>query len=315
MKSDRTINILPLVLLLAIITTTVVVENVYAQSDEKQTAPSERVMINNELEQIPELFTYTKWEDNSPTVLIAAANALADYHALAVPHLADDKDYTSQSKYLTDAMNTIIGQMDKFNLKRDKKSVQIIVDFKDIISKLYSKLNEWPTTMVWSSAERVKEDGPARIPEDKLLVHRGFDIANFFLSEVIGDSLNFERMPQKLDQLLFFEMYCKQLQAVLQQDNNANVQQCEDVQYLETLRVESNLFMLQAQAAKAVQYLEKALSAVKNSDKEGIRFNVQQAVKLMKRTKEKQESTLLNLAHKQRAVELFASESEPKSEL
>ena len=64
MKSDRTINILPLVLLLAIITTTVVVENIYAQSDEKQTAPSERVMINNELEQIPELFTYTKWEDN-----------------------------------------------------------------------------------------------------------------------------------------------------------------------------------------------------------------------------------------------------------
>ena len=45
MKSDRTINILPLVLLLAIITTTVVVENIYAQSDEKQTAPSERVMI------------------------------------------------------------------------------------------------------------------------------------------------------------------------------------------------------------------------------------------------------------------------------
>ena len=41
MKSDRTINILPLVLLLAIITTTVVVENIYAQSDEKQTAPSE----------------------------------------------------------------------------------------------------------------------------------------------------------------------------------------------------------------------------------------------------------------------------------
>ena len=39
MKSDRTINILPLVLLLAIITTTVVVENIYAQSDEKQTAP------------------------------------------------------------------------------------------------------------------------------------------------------------------------------------------------------------------------------------------------------------------------------------
>ena len=118
------------------------------------------------MEQI-ELFTYTKWEDNSPTVLIAAANALADYHALAVPHLADDKDYTSQSKYLTDAMNTIIGQMDKFNLKQ---SVQIIVDFKDIISKLYSKLNEWPTTMVWSSAERVKEDGPARIPEDKLFI-------------------------------------------------------------------------------------------------------------------------------------------------
>ena len=41
-----------------------------------------------------------------------------------------------------------------------------------------------------------------------------------------------------------------------------------------------------------------------------------QAVKLMKRTKEKQESTLLNLAHTQRAVELFvSSESEPKSEL
>ena len=44
--------------------------------------------INSEKERIAELYTFTKWEDDNPSVLVAAAQTLARYHALAVPHPA-----------------------------------------------------------------------------------------------------------------------------------------------------------------------------------------------------------------------------------
>eukprot|EP00943_MAST-04B_sp_MAST-4B-sp1_P008959 g8959.t1 len=290
--------------------------NVNAAPKEPVAPPSERIIINSENDRIAELYTYTKWEHNNPSVIVAAAQSLADYHAIAVPHLADDKEYVLNSKYLNSAINILIAQIDKLKLNEDKSTKEIIFKFKDVIAELTSELGKWPTVMVWSSAERIGGEGPAAIPENKRLVHRGFDIANFFLSEVIGETLNWTTMPGKLDILMFFEMYCKQLESILQKNGNPNAKKCEDMQYLETLRVEKNLFMLQAQAAKAVEYLEKALKATAASNKENREFFIAQAITLMKRIKKKQTGTLKNLAHKQRAEELFSlTTQEAKAEL
>ncbi len=290
--------------------------NVNAVSKKPAAPPSERIIINSENDRIAELYTYTKWEDNNPSIIVAAGQSLADYHAIAVPHLADDKEYILNSKYLNSAINILIAQIDKLKLNEDKSTKEIILNFKDVIAELTSELSKWPAVMVWSSAERIGGEGPATIPENKRLVHRGFDIANFFLSEVIGETLNWTRMPGKLDLLLFFEMYCKQLESILQKNGNPDDKKCEDMQYLETLRVEKNLFMLQAQAAKAVEYLEKALKATAASNEENRDFFTSQAITLIKRIKKKRKGTLKNLAHKRRAEELFSlTAEEAKTEL
>eukprot|EP00944_MAST-04C_sp_MAST-4C-sp1_P009452 g9452.t1 len=285
-------------------------------SEESTTmSPSQRVILNSKKERIAELYTFTKWEDDNPSVLIAAAQTLAKYHTLAIPHPASVDEYFSISEKLKKSIDVVLPQIDKLKTAKQDLSMEAILGFKDIVGTLEEKLNEWPSVLVWSSAERIGEDGPPKPPSDRLLVHRGFDTANFFLSQIIGDNLNWLKDLAKLDELLFFEMYCKQIHSILHDPTKGSKDQCEDIQYLETLRIEKNIFMLQAQSAKALKFLEEALLSGAKGDNESTTKNVQRAAQLIYRVERKHKQILLNMAHSNRAKETFADSPMPSIDL
>ena len=149
-------------------------------------SPSQRVILNSEKERIAELYTFTKWEDDNPSVLVAAAQTLARYHALAVPHPASEDEYFSLAEKLKKSIDVVLPQMDKLKEAKQYLSMEKFLGFKDIVGTLEEKLNEWPSVLVWSSAERIGEDGPPKPPSDRLLVHRGFDTKFFLKSDNWG---------------------------------------------------------------------------------------------------------------------------------
>ena len=278
-------------------------------------SPSQRVILNSEKERIAELYTFTKWEDDNPSVLVAAAQTLARYHALAVPHPASEDEYFSLAEKLKKSIDVVLPQMDKLKEAKQYLSMEKFLGFKDIVGTLEEKLNEWPSVMVWSSAERIGENDTPTPPSDRLLVHRGFDIANFFLSQIIGDDLNWLKDLAKLDELLFFEMYCKQIRSILHDSTKGSKDHCVDIQYLETLRIEKNLFMVQAQSAKALKFLEEAILSAAKDDKEFANKNVQRAAQLIDRIERKHNQILLNVAHSNRAKETFSDSPMPSIDL
>ena len=283
--------------------------------ENKPMSPSQRVIIDSKKERIAELYTFTTWEDDNPSVLIAAAQTLARYHALAVPHPASVDEYVVLSEKLKKSVDVVLPQMDKLKAAKQDLSMEVFLEFKDILGTLEEKLKEWPTVFVWSSAERIGEDSVPKVPSDRLLVHRGFDIANFFLSEIIGEDLNWLKDLSKLDELLFFEMYCKQIHSILHDSTKGSKVQCVDIQYLETLRIEKNLFMMQAQSAKALKFLEEALLAGVKGDTDATAKKVQRAAQLISRVKKKHTQVLLNLAHSQRAKETYSTSPMPSIDL
>ena len=47
--------------------------------------------------------------------------------------------------------------MDKLKEAKQYLSMEKFLGFKDIVGTLEEKLNEWPSVLVWSSAERIGE--------------------------------------------------------------------------------------------------------------------------------------------------------------
>ena len=88
---------------------------------------------------IAELYTFTKWEDDNPSVLIAAAQTLAKYHTLAIPHPASVDEYFSISEKLKKSIDVVLPQIDKLKEAKEYLSMEAILGFKDIVGTLEEK--------------------------------------------------------------------------------------------------------------------------------------------------------------------------------
>ena len=271
----------------------------------KTTGEDHRVFLNHEAEVFRK---YVEWDDNDSESLIAAAENFGNHHASSIPHPQERGNITFWHHLQENAK--LFMQIGSESLKRDENNndneLKALVDniFARVV-ELQNKFEQWPAVWVWSAARRLSEDVPAHAPKNSMLVHRGYDFSAFFIADVIGEGCDWSRFPTKMDQHLFFEIYCAKRESLVPSGAD-----CTSRQYQETLRIEASLFSLPVHMFHG---LENTLKALQPSNGRGMEdferkrlLNI--GYKHLQRYVDVERMVLLNLAHAGRAKEIFANE-------
>ena len=260
---------------------------------------------------------YTGWEAGDPESLMAAAEAMGRHHSVPIPHPKERGRKFTYWNVLLDSSEEITFRLDKIlsfyneeivgaDGESDSNFVEVLKNIQGRILdlKLAFTKSEWPEFLVWSTANRLQQKSIRFEPADETvpLVHRGFDVWDFFVTDIVGKSCNWDNFPIKIDQLLFLELYCKKYTDIVK-DSSTKTYNCQSFKFQETLRIEAVAFSLPVHATHGVKNLLKAMNEDLPTDDRIHLFT--SGYQHITRWDTLEDGVIANLAHSKRARELF----------